>query len=93
MSRLVHEVFFLNILFEILFQVKFRVTDVQVPDIPGMFTTFKANNVPLFVDGQQFDRPIHFGKIMGYDKPLNLRWDGEHTQSESEARKKMNEKN
>ena len=70
------------------FQVKFRVTDVQVPDIPGMFTTFKANNVPLFVDGEQFDRPLHFGKIMGYDKPLNLRWDGEHTQSEAEARRK-----
>ena len=34
-------------------QVKFRVSDVQVPDIPGMFTTFKANNVPLFVDGEQ----------------------------------------
>jgi hypothetical protein len=28
-------------------------SDVHVPDIPGMFTTFKANNVPLFVDGQQ----------------------------------------
>jgi transmembrane protein 70 len=53
-----------------------------------MFTTFKANDVPLFVDGQQFETPVHYGKIMGYDKPLNLRWEGGHTQSEAEARRK-----
>eukprot|EP00095_Tigriopus_kingsejongensis_P006749 maker-scaffold1404_size42976-snap-gene-0.11 protein:Tk06749 transcript:maker-scaffold1404_size42976-snap-gene-0.11-mRNA-1 annotation:"GK24268" len=58
-------------------EIKFRLQDVHVPDIPGMFTTFKARNVPLFVDGSQFDVPQHYGKIMGYDKPLNLRWDGD----------------
>ena len=63
-------------------------SDVQVPDIPGMFTTFKANDVPLFVDGQQFDNPVHFGKIMGYDKPINLRWTDGVTQSEAESRKR-----
>ena len=76
------------ILIVISFQVKFKASDVHVPDSPGMFTTFKAKNVPLFVDGQQFEMPIHYGKIMGYDKPINLRWEGDHTQSEAEARRK-----
>ena len=59
---------------------------MKVPDIPGMFTTFKANNTPLFVDGQQFYVPQHYGKIMGYDKPLNLRYthdDADTTGSET----------
>ncbi len=73
------------------FQIKFRLRDVQVPDIPGMFTTFKAGNVPLFVDGQQFYQPQHFGKIMGYDKPLNLRWKEGVTESEYESRKRSPE--
>ena len=47
-------------------------SDVNVPDIPGMFTTFKAKNVPLFVEMTQFNDPTHYGKIMGYDKPLDL---------------------
>ena len=62
--------------------------DVQVPDIPGMFTTFKAKNVPLFVDGEQFYNPEHFGKIMGYDKPLNLRWDADKNMTESEVKRR-----
>ena len=43
-----------------------------VPDLPGMFTTIKARNVPLFIDGDQFydHQYHHFGKIMGYDKFL-----------------------
>ncbi len=55
-----------------------------MPDIPGMFTTFKAHNVPLFVDGQMFESPKHFGKIMGYEKPIDLRWD--HGVTKGEAR-------
>ena len=43
---------------------------MQVPDIPGMFTTFKARNIPLFVDSSQFYSIQHYGKIMGYEKPL-----------------------
>ena len=27
---------------------------------------------PLFVDGNQFYVPYHYGKIMGYDKPLDF---------------------
>lgn len=51
-------------------QIKFRSSDVHVPDIPGMFTTFKARNVPLFVESGQFYSIYHYGKIMGYEKPL-----------------------
>ncbi|TRY61265.1 hypothetical protein TCAL_07457 [Tigriopus californicus] len=69
-------------------EIKFRLKDVQVPDIPGMFTTFKARNIPLFVDGTQFYVPQHYGKIMGYDKPLNLRWDPPtETQGKSDSSK------
>jgi len=71
-------------------KIEFKVNDVEVPDIPGMFTTFKANSVPLFVEGSQFNDITHYGKIMGYDKPLDLMWDKEldMTKSEAEARKK-----
>jgi len=73
-------------------KIEFKVSDVEVPDIPGMFTTFKANSVPLFVEGSQFRDITHFGKIMGYDKPTDLMWDKELDMSKSEAearRKKM----
>jgi len=48
-------------------EIKFKLKDVQV--IEDMFTSFRAKDVPLFVDGQQFYEPLHYGKIMGYDKP------------------------
>lgn len=53
-------------------KVQFKPEDVVVPDIPGMFTTFKVNNTPMFVDAAMFSDIRHFGKIMGYDKPLTL---------------------
>jgi transmembrane protein 70 len=53
-------------------KIEFKVSDVKVPAIPGMFTTFKAKDVPLFVEGSQFQDRTHYGKIMGYDKPLDL---------------------
>ena len=54
-------------------KIEFRVSDVNVPDIPGMFTTFTARNIPLFVEMSQFNDPKHYGKIMGYENPLKLR--------------------
>ena len=56
-----------------LFQIKFKLNDVQVPDLPGIFTTFRAKNVPLFVDSQCFYDAQHYSKIMGYDKQF-LEW-------------------
>merc|ERR1711944_339370 len=35
-------------------EIKFKLQDVYVPDIPGMFTTFKANGKPLFVMVENF---------------------------------------
>ena len=49
-------------------KIEFKLDDVDVPDVPGMFTTFKARNVPLFVEGSAFHDPWHYGKLMGYDK-------------------------
>ena len=79
-----------NIYLFCVLQIKFKLNDVKVPDIPGMFCTFKAKGRPLFVDGSEFYEPKHFGKIMGYDKPLDLRWDSTQniTQSEADARKR-----
>lgn len=46
---------------------------MTVPDVPGLFTTFHAKGIPLFVDPQLFEDPNHYAKIMGYDKPLDLK--------------------
>jgi len=66
-------------------RVEFKITDVVVPEIPGPFCTFKANSVPLFVEGSQFTDIRHYGKIMGYDKPVDLYWDHELNMTKSEA--------
>ena len=68
-------------------KIEFKLQDVEVPDIPGMFTTFKANSVPLFVESSQFTDLRHYGKIMGYDKPIDLMWDQELDMTKSEAEK------
>ena len=49
----------------------FRPTQVTVPDIPGMFTTFKVDGKPLFLDPTLFlDRDVYI-RLMGYDKPID----------------------
>ncbi|XP_063235258.1 transmembrane protein 70 homolog, mitochondrial isoform X2 [Bacillus rossius redtenbacheri] len=53
--------------------ITFTPEDVTVPDVPGMFSTFKAKGVPLLVDPKLFEDPEHFVKIMGYDKPIDFR--------------------
>ena len=73
-------------------KIEFKVQDVEVPDIPGMFTTFKANSVPLFVESSQFTDLRHYGKIMGYDKPIDLMWDRELDMSKSEAERVRRER-
>lgn len=54
-------------------QVKFSCEDVEVPDVPGMFTTFHAKNIPMFVDFKAFKHPEHIARIMGYDKPMDFK--------------------
>jgi len=66
-------------------KIEFTLKDVEVPEVPGPFCTFKANSVPLFVEGSQFTDITHYGKIMGYDKPVDLMWDHELDMTKSEA--------
>lgn len=53
--------------------MEFSPDDVVVPDIPGMFTTMSAKGKPLFIEARHFDDPLHYAKIMGYDKPLDFK--------------------
>lgn len=59
--------------------IKFKVEDVIVPEVPGMFTSFlvksKSSSKPigLFVDPKLFADPMHYVKLMGYDKPIDFK--------------------
>ncbi|XP_063602420.1 transmembrane protein 70 homolog, mitochondrial-like [Penaeus indicus] len=54
-------------------KIHFKIQDIHVPPVPGMFTTFLAKNKPLFVDPKMFSDLEHFGRIMGYDKPIDFK--------------------
>ncbi|XP_038211683.1 transmembrane protein 70 homolog, mitochondrial [Zerene cesonia] len=54
-------------------KLDFTPDDVVVPDIPGMFTTMQAKGKPLFIEARHFNDPLHYAKIMGYDKPLDFK--------------------
>lgn len=77
-------------------KVTFRVEDVEVPEIPGMFTSFLVKPKPgksgkpiaLFVDPKLFDDPTHYIKIMGYDKPIDFKF--EEAQQQQEQKKWKN---
>lgn len=58
-------------------KIKFSVNDVKVPSVPGLFTTFHAKDHPLFVEPRMFEDIEHYGRIMGYDKPIDFRPDEE----------------
>lgn len=53
-------------------QIHFTVDDVKVPEVPGMFTSFLVKNQPLFVDPHMFKELEHYGRLMGYDKPVDF---------------------
>ncbi|KAK7072124.1 Transmembrane protein 70 [Halocaridina rubra] len=53
-------------------KIHFKVDDVKVPDVPGLFTTFHVKNKALFVEPQRFQNIEHYGRIMGYDKPIDF---------------------
>ncbi|XP_026317522.1 transmembrane protein 70 homolog, mitochondrial [Hyposmocoma kahamanoa] len=54
-------------------ELDFKVDDVVVPDIPGMFTTLLAKNKPLFIEARHFTNPKYYAKMMGYDKPMDFK--------------------
>ncbi|CAH1372487.1 hypothetical protein MTP99_013979 [Tenebrio molitor] len=59
--------------FNITRETEFKVEDVKVPDVPGMFTTLHAKGKPLFIDPKFFENPDHYARIMGYDKPIDFK--------------------
>ncbi|XP_066151260.1 transmembrane protein 70 homolog, mitochondrial [Euwallacea fornicatus] len=59
--------------FSITKEMEFKLEDVYVPDVPGMFVTFHIKGKPFFVDPRFFDNPHHYGKLMGFDKPMDFK--------------------
>lgn len=56
-----------------IFQTEFTPDDVVIPEVPGMFTSFKVKGKALFLDPRYFEKPEHYSKIMGYDKPMDFK--------------------
>lgn len=63
--------------------------EVTVPDVPGPFSTImvkkvingKEKKLSLFLppESREFEDPRHYGRIMGFDKPLDLHLETEPT--------------
>ncbi|GBP65183.1 Transmembrane protein 70 homolog, mitochondrial [Eumeta japonica] len=70
--------------FNMLSELRFKPEDVDVPDVPGMFTTFNAKGKSLFVDARHFPDPNHYAKIMGYDKPIDFKMEENVNESKPE---------
>lgn len=69
-------------------QTKFKLEEVVVPEVPGMFTTFMAGGKSMFVDPSLFPDPTHYIKIMGYDKPIDFKFDEARQSAEAASNKK-----
>lgn len=54
-------------------KINFKIDDVKIPEVPGMFTSVLVKGVPLFVDPRMFHDPEHYIKMMGYDKPIDFK--------------------
>lgn len=73
---------------------------MTVPEIPGMFTSFlvkpksgSGKPIALFVDPKLFDDPSHYVKIMGFDKPIDFKFEELRRNAENDennAKKKWN---
>ena len=55
--------------------LEFELSDVYMPDIPGAFSTLKlrSSGRSLFVDLNQIEDVKLVEKILGYDKPFDIR--------------------
>lgn len=67
-------------------QTKFKLEDVVVPEVPGMFTSFMVGKKSLFVDPKLFPDPTHYIKIMGYDKPIDFKFEEARQSAEEQPR-------
>lgn len=54
-------------------QIKFQVSDVVLPEFPTMFTTVLVKGNPLFFDPMSFKEPLHYGRLMAYDQPIDFK--------------------
>lgn len=54
-------------------KLNFEPKDVLVPDVPGMFTSCLIKKTPLFITPESFQDLHHYKRIMGYDKPIDLK--------------------
>lgn len=50
----------------------FHQTQVRLPDVSKMFTTFYADRTGLLVNPDLFTVPQHYNHLMGYDKPFDI---------------------
>lgn len=50
----------------------FHQTQVRLPDVSKMFTSFYADRTGLLVNPDLFTVPEHYNHLMGYDKPFNF---------------------
>lgn len=53
-------------------EIKFKAEDVDVPDLPGMLSSFLVKGKPLFVDANMVEDPDAYSHMMGYDKPFDI---------------------
>lgn len=74
-------------------ETTFKVEDVIVPEVPGMFTSFHVKTkdmrkpVAMFVEPKLFDDTTHYIKLMGYDKPMDFKLNLTETDSQDEKKK------
>ena len=62
-------------------QITFKLEDINIPDVPGAFTSFYVKRIPLMCAPSDFIYPEHYIKFMGFDKPVDL-----HLKKPSEER-------
>ncbi|RWS22787.1 transmembrane protein 70-like protein [Leptotrombidium deliense] len=51
--------------------LSFKASDVHIPTVPGMFTTFQVfGKIPLFIDQEVVTDLKAYEHLMGFDKPI-----------------------
>lgn len=50
----------------------FHQSDVKIPDVSKMFTSFYAKNRSMLVNPMHFDIPQDYNHLMGYDRPFSF---------------------
>ncbi|XP_053343026.1 transmembrane protein 70, mitochondrial [Clarias gariepinus] len=53
-------------------KTRFHQSDVKVPDVSRMFTSFYAKKKSMLVNPMLFDLPHDYNHLMGYDRPFSF---------------------